>query len=250
MDIFFYILLGLAPSIIWLLFYLRKDAHPESNSMVAKTFILGMLLAPLALGGELLLSKLIDFSPISLIVSQETELIVKLFLLQAVSPGIIEEILKFAAVKFKSLKSSEFDEPVDVLIYCIIVGLGFAAVENLLTAFSYPVFSDAVKNIIFRFWGATLLHAIATGMIGYWLAQAIRRNENRKSLIAVGVLIAIFFHICYNGFITLAEFKNFTLIAVFGVVVLLITGTTILSYQFKRLKKQKSICKITPKKIT
>ena len=40
-----YIIFGLAPSIIWLLFYLRKDSHPESNRMVLKIFFYGMLAA-------------------------------------------------------------------------------------------------------------------------------------------------------------------------------------------------------------
>ncbi len=38
-----YVFFGLAPSIIWLLFFLRKDHHPESNSMVLRIFFWGML---------------------------------------------------------------------------------------------------------------------------------------------------------------------------------------------------------------
>jgi len=40
-----YIFLGLAPSIIWLLFYLRRDVHPEPKSEVIKVFFYGMLVA-------------------------------------------------------------------------------------------------------------------------------------------------------------------------------------------------------------
>ncbi len=40
-----YIFFGLAPSFIWLLFFLRKDAHPESNPMILKIFFYGMLAA-------------------------------------------------------------------------------------------------------------------------------------------------------------------------------------------------------------
>ena len=39
------IFFGLAPSAAWLLFYLRKDVHPESNRMILKVFFFGMIVA-------------------------------------------------------------------------------------------------------------------------------------------------------------------------------------------------------------
>ena len=42
---YFLYLLGFAPSIVWLVFYLRKDAHPESNRMILKVFFWGMMSA-------------------------------------------------------------------------------------------------------------------------------------------------------------------------------------------------------------
>lgn len=243
MTILLYILLGFAPSIIWLLFYLRKDAHPESNSMVIKTFILGMLLAPLAIIGEVTFEGIINILPIFFLNSTEAKFILKSFLIQALNPGIVEESLKFLAVKFESLKSPEFDEPTDIIIYFIIVGLGFAAVENLFSVFTYyPVLEEALRHMIFRFLGATFLHAVATGMIGYWLARAILKGKNKFKITGFGLLIAIFFHTCYNALIVLNGFGNFALISVSAISLLLISGATILSYQFKKLNKQKSIC--------
>jgi len=46
---YFLYLFGFLPSIIWLSFYLRKDAHPESNRMVLKIFLYGMLAALVAI---------------------------------------------------------------------------------------------------------------------------------------------------------------------------------------------------------
>ena len=40
-----YIILAVVPSILWLLFYLRKDKHPEPNKMVIKIFFWGILAA-------------------------------------------------------------------------------------------------------------------------------------------------------------------------------------------------------------
>jgi len=47
MTYFLCLIFGLAPSIIWLLFFLRKDVHPESNRMIILVFLLGMAVAPL-----------------------------------------------------------------------------------------------------------------------------------------------------------------------------------------------------------
>lgn len=40
---FFYLFLGITPSLIWLLYYLKKDIHPEPKRMIVRVFILGML---------------------------------------------------------------------------------------------------------------------------------------------------------------------------------------------------------------
>ena len=45
MNYLFYIIFALAPSVIWLLFFLRKDSHPESNRMILTVFLLGILAA-------------------------------------------------------------------------------------------------------------------------------------------------------------------------------------------------------------
>ena len=53
MSILLIIILGLAPGIIWLLFYLRKDSHPESNRMIIKIFFYGMMITLLAALSEI-----------------------------------------------------------------------------------------------------------------------------------------------------------------------------------------------------
>ena len=45
MNYFILIIFALAPSLIWLLFFLKKDAHPESKRMILKIFFYGILIA-------------------------------------------------------------------------------------------------------------------------------------------------------------------------------------------------------------
>ncbi len=49
MNYIYFTILGLLPSFIWLLFYLRKDRHPEPKTMVLKIFLWGALMGPLAI---------------------------------------------------------------------------------------------------------------------------------------------------------------------------------------------------------
>src|SRR3989338_7586170 len=116
-----YLFFGLAPSIVWLLFFLRKDAHPESNRMVLRIFLYGVLIALPALFVEIGISQ--TFSKIPL--SKSIIAILNIFL----GVAFIEEFFKYLVVREKVLKDPELDEPIDLILYMIISALGFAAVE-------------------------------------------------------------------------------------------------------------------------
>src|SRR4030042_110876 len=144
-----YIVFGTLPSFIWLLFYLRTDTHPESNKMILKIFVFGMLIAIPAI--------LLETGLLDIIQNFTLPTILSVFLKVFVAVALIEEILKYSVVKAKVLDHPEFDEPIDVVLYMIIAALGFATVENILILFSLgPVFllEDVFLVSVFRFWGA------------------------------------------------------------------------------------------------
>ncbi len=251
MQYSFYILLGLLPSLIWLSFYLKKDTHPEPNSMVLKIFIWGIIIAPLAIFFELVLIWLLDpsSSPLSVASRSPQESIIKIILASTLIPALVEEYLKYSVVKFKVLKNPEFDEPIDAMLYCLIAGLGFAAIENLLILFQNPLLpiGEAFATMAWRFAGATLVHALASAMVGYWLAKSILYIQKRKIFITTGLALAIVFHACYNYLIIListSESPNVRIFFFTAVIALMITAALLVSAFFKRIKKQQAICKI------
>lgn len=245
MQYFLYILLGLLPGLIWLSFYLRKDKHPEPNFMVLKIFIYGMLLAPLAIILELLLIWLLNPSlPFSSLLSEIPQnSFIKIVLAATLIPALVEECLKYSIIKFKILKNSVFDEPVDAMLYCIIAGLGFATVENLLILLKSTLMplSEALWIIGFRFLGATLVHALAAGIVGYWIALGLLRLKRKNLFISIGLSIAIIFHACYNYLIITIP-KQATVLSYCLIAILLIATALFVSYYFRKLKKQQSIC--------
>ena len=232
MIYFLYLLLGLLPSLIWLSFYLKKDNHPESKRMILIVFLLGVFIS---------LPVIILEKGLSCFLTKLTLPLTLFTFILFVNAALVEELLKYSVVKIKVLKSSEFDEPVDSLIYMIVVALGFAAIENILILFKLnSIFS--LSSILFitllRFLGATFLHALTSGIIGYFLALSL--YQARKRFLIQGIIIAITLHGFYNFFIMRIE----QALSFFLLVILLISLAIFLNFAFKRLKKLKSTCKI------
>jgi len=226
--IFLY-LFGFLPSIIWLLFYLRKDTHPESNSMILKVFFLGMVFAFLAIILEILFRKL-NFKNLSY------GFLLNIF----IGGALIEEYVKYLTIKVSVFKNSELDEPVDLMLYMIISALGFAALENILkiVPFSHLEISDILGITIVRFISATFLHALCSGILGYFLALSFFDIKNRKKLLLIGFTGAVGLHGLYNLVIMRMEgFLKFYL-----VFLILIILAIFISLGFKKLKKMKSVC--------
>ena len=252
MSYLIYIFFGLAPSLIWLLFYLRKDVHPEPKRMIFKIFFYGIFFALFALFLEL------NFQKIFLTLKTPSNWQIVIYFILAV--GFIEEISKYLAVKFGVLRNSELDEPVDLVIYMIIAALGFAAFENFLVLFHQIPFqktTDIFMIIFSRFLGATFLHTIASGILGYFLAMSFFDFKSRRKILAVGIMISSFLHAFYNLSIIAIEGtfaikegeviilnKEIFLFSLSFLIFLFLSSAIFLFESFKKLKEIKSVCKI------
>jgi len=232
-DFLFYIPLAILPSLIWLLFYLREDKHPEPKSMVLKVFIWGMLIAfPVVIIENVAIDFLEFFS------LPET---LRLAILYLVIVAITEEVMKFLAVYSMVFKrTTEMDEPVDAMIYMIIAALGFAAIENvfLLTPLSLDNFPLALNITTTRFFGATFLHALASAIIGYYFALYLSKPKKRFPLLIHGFTLAILLHGFYNIFVVHME-DNF--LFVFPTALLILSTAIAISIFIKKLLRIKSI---------
>lgn len=230
-----YVVFGVMPSIIWLLFFLRKDVHPESNRMVLKIFFYGMLAALPAI--------LLEIGALEMIKELKLPLILSIFLNIFIAIALVEEFLKYLVVRGKVLKHHEFDEPVDIVLYMIIAALGFAASENILILSSLGpqfLFGETVSVTLFRFLTATFLHALCSGLLGYFWALSIFETKKRTRLLIFGLGAATFLHGLYN--FSIIELKG-TLSWLIPVIIL-ISLAIFLTFAFRNLKKIKSVCKI------
>lgn len=192
------IFLGTLPSLIWLGYWLRKDSHPEPKVLITKVLLLGIMLSPLAIVFQLVFAQLAGRL---LGISSSAIADGSGFYLWA---ALVEELVKYAAVYFVVLRSPEFDEPVDAMIYMLTAALGFAAMENILVI--NRVIGDGLSATIgiwsLRFAGATLLHALSSALLGYFIALAWFYFTHRKALFVIGLALATLFHWSFNLFIS------------------------------------------------
>ena len=187
----FLVVLGLAaiPAIIWLVFFLWEDSHKEPAGEIIKTFFFGALISVPVLALQLLFQKVIPESLNNII-------------FVVIGLALIEETFKFAAAYLAIGHDKAFNEPIDAMIYMIVAALGFATVENFFITWanlplaSYAGVLTALSTLGLRFVGATLLHALASGALGYyWALTHFEHMEHREGF---GILLATTIHAIFN----------------------------------------------------
>ncbi len=250
-----FILLGLFPSIVWLAYYLRKDVHPEPRGVILSVFLGGMLIVPIAAIAEIAFSQFLE-------IWKEGGML-KIVAWNFLGIALIEEIGKYAVVRWKVLRRKEFDEPIDAMIYLVIAALGFAALENVLILVSPLVtnyfsgitagieavprfeFSQALELTLIRFWGATLLHTLASGALGFFLALSFYhhgRFRYHSLILPAGIIFATLLHGLFNYLILLIEAASSRGEAVHAYVVLLVgllgASAYAVNKSFKMLKSR------------
>jgi RsiW-degrading membrane proteinase PrsW (M82 family) len=213
------IALGVLPSIIWLLYYLRRDKNPEPKFLVLKIFFYGMLAALPALFIEKgIFEEIKRFS-----LSSNLATILNTFL----GVALVEETLKYLVVRSKILKDPEFNESIDAMLYMIIAALGFAASENILVLLQISSSLFSIKTILvltLRFWGATFLHALCSAIIGFFLALSFLKYKQEKfRLLGLALLISISLHGLFNFFIIKGGLGLFIPISVLILLTLFVT---------------------------
>lgn len=176
--------LGFLPGIVWLFFFLQEDSKgAEPKRLIVSTFLWGgvatFFVLPLQIAAKffLLAGGVIDGN-----------------WAHVAALATIEEILKFLTVYFWISGRKEFDEPIDAMVYMVVASLGFATVENIATVLRT---TSAPELLTLRFIGATLLHALASGIVGYYWSRGVIKRKV-LSYVVFGLLAASIFHTIFN----------------------------------------------------
>jgi len=171
------LILTLAPPLLIVAYIIKADRFPEPVGLCISTFLLGCLLCiPAASLNSYFIP---DLS-------------------YAYLAGFTEETLKFAAIYFYIRTKTDFDEPMDAIVYGTLISLGFATLEN----FQY-VYNAGNQDFIaiLRSFTAIPLHACCGIIMGYYFGLYIFKERDKLNLIK-SLFFAIAFHASYNYFAT------------------------------------------------
>jgi len=218
------LVVGLLPGLTWLLFYLREDGKKEPAFAVIRTFVAGALAAFAALGVQLVIRGQLSGDDLGIATSDHAFLF-----------AFTEEVAKFVAAYMAVRFTKAFDEPVDAILYPVIAALGFASVENI--AVSHLLLSGgnlagAFEVITLRFVGATLVHSVASGTMGYFWGRSLLRTGHGYGIL-IGIAAATALHGAFN--ILILSFGNtaYTFAFLVGAVLLVL-------FDFRELRDEES----------
>ncbi len=196
------ILVGVVPALLWLWFWMYQEDRedPEPIILVIVAFILGAILVLIAMWMEKFSMNFVKDNTMQIIVWAG-----------------IEELLKLIGVSLMIFGNNIIRRPIDYPMYFIATALGFAAFENVLYLIKPMSASNTIVGMLtgnLRFLGSTLLHAIASSMLGIALGLSFYLKQYRLFYLLIGIICAIILHSVFNFFIMKGNGGNF--LSVFG----------------------------------
>ena len=194
----FLIALAVAPGIAVCLFiYSLKRFGKESMRYLVISFILGMVATLPALGVQLLAED-VRIEPWRHSIASY---IWYAFAVVALS----EEGSKFLVLRFYAYPKPAFREPFDGVIYAVMIGMGFATVENI----EY-VHKFGLETGVSRFFLAIPAHAAFAVLMGYPVGRAKFAHGRSVGLLIWGLLVAVLFHGSFDFFLFLQQNREAT----------------------------------------
>lgn len=176
--------LALAPTLAIVLFIIYRDKFDrEPPTVLAGSFFYGMIATVPAIALE------IGAGYFGLEKTIHGTVIFVFF-----GVALVEEFVKFVPLRIYSFNRRSFDEPLDGIVHGVMVGLGFATLENLLY-----VYQNGIGVAIARMFLSVPGHAAYGVIMGYFFGKAKFNYRNRLGLLLTGLLVATFFHGLYDS---------------------------------------------------
>jgi RsiW-degrading membrane proteinase PrsW (M82 family) len=116
-----------------------------------------------------------------------------------------EEGSKFLVLRYYSYPQKAFREPFDGIVCAVLIGMGFATVENI----EY-VRQFGLETGVNRFFLAIPAHASFAVLMGYPVGKAKFASRHRIGLMWQGLLTAVLFHGSFDFFLFLQQNREVT----------------------------------------
>lgn len=188
-----WLILAIAPGIAISLYIIFKDQYNiEPRKQLIISFILGVLSIFPALVIENGLTRL-EAGPFFNTIQGVG---IKAFF----SVALVEELCKFYMLRYYAYRRPEFDEPFDGIVYAVMVGMGFATLENVFYVYQYGITTGIIRMFM-----AIPAHATFAIILGYFMGKAKFSPRREKYLMVAGIFWAVAFHGSYDFFLMLQD---------------------------------------------
>ncbi len=221
------LLITILPSLLILGFFFLSDKFKEPKSTIAIVFFLGICIC--------LPAGYIN----SFMENNFKDVFSERLLFSFLGPAWCEELLKFIILYFIVLKRDEFNEPMDGIVYGVVVSLGFATLENyeyvFVLAEKWEI--DPHQLAIWRSYSAVPMHGLLGCVMGFYFGKYAFTAE--KKYLILSLLIPFLLHGFYN-FLTYPY--HFVIVGIILIHALVLHGD--LKYLQNKKKEEKEIKKI------
>ena len=193
------LLLGLAvaPGLaICLYIFYRDKYNREPAFTLLRSFVWGLVVTVPAVAIEMMAKDLTSETVAGIIISS-------FFFI-----ALVEESCKFLPLRYYSLTRKSFDEPFDGIVHSVMIGMGFATLENIGYVLTAP---NGLQIGMLRMFTSVPSHATFAAIMGYYAGKAKFDFIHRKALLLKGVLLATFFHGVYDSCLFLTKILSETI---------------------------------------
>jgi RsiW-degrading membrane proteinase PrsW (M82 family) len=188
------ILAALFPALLIALLFYYLDRNPEPVKEIARAFFVGILTVLLAVLAGLVFSipREVDGTFLSSIINSFW------------NAAFIEEMSKILLFLLLVYRRKNFDEWYDGILYGIMIGLGFAFVENVM--YFYSLFGERGWSIVItRSILSMPVHAMLGGIMGFFIGRAKFKISKgyTYSFVFLALIIPVGLHGFFNFFLML-----------------------------------------------
>lgn len=142
--------------------------------------------------------------------------------------AFVEETLKFMALRSYPFLRPFFNEPIDGIVYAMVIAMGFATVENVLYAYWYELPTTLIRGIT-----AVPAHASFAAIMGYYVGRARFQPLRRRRLLQLGLLLPVGVHGLYDFFILQEVYEGLMVLSV-------LTLSTALFFSIRLVRQQQA----------
>jgi len=185
--------IAIAPGIaISLFIYSLREYGKESLRSLVLSFVLGMAATLLPLAIQLLAGDVRD--------DPSRHSVLSFAWYAYIIVALSEEGSKYLLLRWYAYPLPTFREPFDGILYAVMIGMGFATVENI----EY-VLQFGLETGVSRFFLSVPAHASFAVLMGFHVGWAKFEPQRSCRLMWKGLLVAVFFHGSFDFFLFLQQ---------------------------------------------